>query len=60
VRLLDAVRPGQLLGCVRDLVGATVEEVHAVEEGIVVMLHAFPVVAPGDSVCVLARPEPEC
>jgi predicted deacylase len=48
VELLECVEAGQELGRTIDLHGQTVELFHAQRDGIVAMIHVFPVVRPGD------------
>jgi predicted deacylase len=53
VRVLERVATGQIIGVVRDIFGAQVEEVRSKQEGFVILLRALPIVNPGDTVCVV-------
>jgi predicted deacylase len=53
VRALERVADGQVIGVVRDMFGATLEEVRSKQEGFVILLRALPIVNPGDTVCVV-------
>ena len=46
IRLLDRVRRGEELGAIVDLHGVSLERLMADRDGIVVLIHAFPVVEP--------------
>jgi len=48
VRLLDRVRGGDELGTIVDLHGQPLEKLVADRDGVVVLIHAFPVVEPGE------------
>jgi len=48
VRLLDRVRRGDELGIVVDLHGRPLERAAADRDGVIVLIHAFPVVEPGE------------
>lgn len=54
VRILDRVRPKQVIGLIRDLYGRTVEEIRVERKGYVVMLRTFPLIYPGEPVCLIA------
>ena len=53
VALGQRVNSGDVLGTVTDLLGRSVESVHAPHTGIVLVLHTFPRVAHGESVAVV-------
>lgn len=53
VQLLDAVSAGHELGRTLDLHGQPVEVFHSPRDGVVGMIHIFPVVQPGDSVFLI-------
>jgi uncharacterized protein len=53
VELLDRVVPGTELGRTIDLTGKTVEVFTAAQEGVVGMIHAFPIVEPGDTLFLI-------
>ena len=55
VELLTIVNKGQEIGRTVDLVGQTVEIFVAPCPGAIAMLRAFPVVRPGDAVCLVAE-----
>ncbi len=57
VELLSVVRVGQTIGRTVDLLGETVETFTARSAGTVAMLRAFPVVKPGDAVCLVTEVE---
>lgn len=48
VGLLDNVREGQLLGTVADLLGNCIDTLYAPRSGQVALIHAFPVIEPGE------------
>lgn len=59
VNLLERVRAGQELGITVNLSGAPVETFKASADGTVAMIHAFPMVKPGDTLFLLAGEEEE-
>lgn len=54
VRLLQEVRPGDVLGTLVDPLGEVLEEYRAERNGIVAMIREFPIVRPGDPLFLLA------
>jgi len=54
VELLERVKQGQELGRTFNLHGELIESFHAAKDGIVGMIHVFPVVEQGDSLFLLA------
>jgi predicted deacylase len=55
VELLDFVRAGQEIGKTISVHGELVETCRAPRDGVVAMMRAFPVVQPGDAVCLVAE-----
>jgi predicted deacylase len=53
VRLLDRVKRGDQLGIILDLHGACVETIVANRDGVVVLIHAFPVVDPNEALFLI-------
>lgn len=60
VELLDFVKHGEELGVILDLHGRRIETIHANCEGVVVLIHAFPVVEPNSPLFLITgvRREP--
>jgi predicted deacylase len=53
VELLEDVSAGQELGNIVDLHGQAIESLRSPRDGVVAMLRAFPVVHPGDALCLI-------
>ena len=59
VDLLDTVAAGQQLGRTLDLHGQVVETYTSPSDGVVALVHQFPVVKPGDPMFVVTQTEPQ-
>jgi uncharacterized protein len=57
VALLQDVEQGEVLGTLVNLLGEPLEEYRAPQDGVVAMVREMPVIAPGDSLFLLARRE---